>query len=948
MTEQDDKKPVPSPFPALPEATPFAGQFYAALAAKDDLATDIAIHPSYDPAKNNSADLLAAAYHDSHDTFKAIMLKGADPSAIQYDAMPDEYKTPEIREKMSGWANDFTNSRAVTHIKKPDPDWKVISPGSEPWKKAPTVKPPWATQVVHRLQREAAALVNDPVKYGQTALQNTVTYGQNMWNSADRFGKNILFDIAAPLQVEILKKNLLTTEYGTELMQLKQQHGWKINMLSSLSGTGAGGYINVTKPEIAHLNPSLAFKTLNGVAAHEMTHQFQTLLIGEDVKGFDGLPPAEAVAMNNLIEAHARLKQETFLIQYDQKNGTDHLGTFYGQAGIPIEDQKHAQQTEAQRMEKWMSHMANDRNDYAKDFARRSFGNMLTADGAPDKAPLLSKEDGQTAVISVARKLDTTGTLFGHLTDAQILETDLFHHNSYVRLMDMEYHLALDTAAGNNPRPVLAQEETGTKPTQDGQDKQPATVTPDQTPHHVAAEDSYAQSAVDAPVSGDIKTKLHAIDHKMTKTHNRTNLLLSAAEGNYAAMGVDLAMNGALDVKTVNSAAKLTKSIAPVAKALGTFGKKIPIVGMAVTAGYVLYRVGDNAIDGNWGRAGTELVAGAGEVVGNFVGFGAGDAAREGIRGGIVLMGGDEYAPEKSDIRLMGERFMALGSRGVDGGMMPYAPVVPPADARQIINDDPAFPASIDYNGRTVIFTDALADKTFRENYIKAVGEAQIATGDDFSEQLAKIDAFANLLPTPAAESAFVRNAAADNTARVSVHTRVQTEMLELDQRKKDDAFRRDEFAAIITRTAPLVTPAAQSQDNNQRQVYSDKFDLSQYQTRSASESTYIKPVATPPKISDPQQEFLAQEATFPKSITVGNKTIPFHQALQDPSFFKAFKAEVISLNEKVDMRPEIAALDKFAAMEKQRLENSSALEKALTPASPPVKFVPQKSIQPT
>lgn len=93
-----------------------------------------------------------------------------------------------------------------------------------------------------------------------------------------------------------------------------------------------------------------------------------------------------------------------------------------------------------------------------------------------------------------------------------------------------------------------------------------------------------------------------------------------------------------------------------------TWGQKIPLgLGAAITAGMVLYKVGEEARSGNFGKAGAELVAGTAQAVGNLVGFGAGDAVRETVRGVTAYVVEDshpEWVPDKSGLRSLGEELL--------------------------------------------------------------------------------------------------------------------------------------------------------------------------------------------------------------------------------------------------------------------------------------------------
>ncbi len=188
----------------------------------------------------------------------------------------------------------------------------------------------------------------------------------------------------------------------------------------------------------------------------------------------------------------------------------------------------------------------------------------------------------------------------------------------------------------------------------------PATV---ETPHKPAVE----KPAVEPP-----KSKFSAPEEpkggKGVQGHAGTavgaaQVGLDIAEGKYGQALQGAATQVALNPATYKAAATLTEEGGTVAKALGFFGKKIPVVGAVVTAGFVAYEVGSNIYDGKGAKAWAAAGAGTAEILGNVVGFGVGDAAREGVRETIVRTAGEEYAPNKSGIRQLVEQGVEVGSK---------------------------------------------------------------------------------------------------------------------------------------------------------------------------------------------------------------------------------------------------------------------------------------------
>lgn len=91
-------------------------------------------------------------------------------------------------------------------------------------------------------------------------------------------------------------------------------------------------------------------------------------------------------------------------------------------------------------------------------------------------------------------------------------------------------------------------------------------------------------------------------------------------------------------------------------KCSGVVGKKVPVVGAVLTAGFVLYETGNDVLEKKHGKAAAALAAGSVEVLGNVAGFGVGDAARECVSAAVVKTAGEDYAPDKSGLRQVAER----------------------------------------------------------------------------------------------------------------------------------------------------------------------------------------------------------------------------------------------------------------------------------------------------
>ncbi|MBL8640810.1 MAG: hypothetical protein JNL76_01695 [Alphaproteobacteria bacterium] len=149
--------------------------------------------------------------------------------------------------------------------------------------------------------------------------------------------------------------------------------------------------------------------------------------------------------------------------------------------------------------------------------------------------------------------------------------------------------------------------------------------------------------------------------------------------------------------------------------------KRIPVLGGVITAGMTLWGAGTEAAKGNWKKAGSELVAGAAETVGNVVGFGAGDALREGTRKAMLVAGvKTENAPDKSGLRVAVETAYDLGKVVTDTAKLKS---MSKADLAKSIQTDPTLPHKLNLRGQEVTLVQAMEDKTFRTTFIKGKEE---------------------------------------------------------------------------------------------------------------------------------------------------------------------------------------------------------------------------------
>jgi hypothetical protein len=139
-------------------------------------------------------------------------------------------------------------------------------------------------------------------------------------------------------------------------------------------------------------------------------------------------------------------------------------------------------------------------------------------------------------------------------------------------------------------------------------------------------------------------------------------IAVNIADGNYGAAATAAAIEAAQSAAGRGLARKgLSRLLGSVFETVAEsgaklVGKRLPVIGAAVTAGFVALEAGRFAIKGEFGKAAAATVTGAAEAAGNLVGFGVGDLARESARGLIVATAGSTYEDiEKSGLRQLAE-----------------------------------------------------------------------------------------------------------------------------------------------------------------------------------------------------------------------------------------------------------------------------------------------------
>lgn len=226
-------------------------------------------------------------------------------------------------------------------------------------------------------------------------------------------------------------------------------------------------------------------------------------------------------------------------------------------------------------------------------------------------------------------------------TKTQHLSGDVVYHPSTLREIRTRFNASMDQKLSGNSDPTSA--ETANKAETKAADKM-------RPPNS-----SSTTSAPTRPVNGtgDSKsTQPHAGVHA-GKAVATANVSADIAAGHYSSAATNVAVQVGLSESFWKAGAKSAGSLA---KIFGQIAKRIPLVGAAVTVGYVAYEVGNNTAEKNYKKAGTALAAGAAEIGGNFIGFDVGDAARQGVVETAKAVGGEKLAPDDSGLVEVGKK----------------------------------------------------------------------------------------------------------------------------------------------------------------------------------------------------------------------------------------------------------------------------------------------------
>lgn len=218
------------------------------------------------------------------------------------------------------------------------------------------------------------------------------------------------------------------------------------------------------------------------------------------------------------------------------------------------------------------------------------------------------------------------------------------------------------------------------------------------------------------------------------------------AQGNYGQALTSAGMRVAFTPKVYEAAAELTKSVEPVAGALGWLGKNLPIVGGVVIAAYDAKEVYDHLKKGDYKGAALATVAGVAEVAGTAVLGGVGGAAaREAIYYGNKALGGKSEINHSALVSVgieavkLGEQAYAKGSKFMHDQ---HDPVKLAQEQVNVLHADGVLPKTVKMEGKEVGLDVALRNPVFNKAFRQNLEDAQKHGHLDAKPLLASIDKF--------------------------------------------------------------------------------------------------------------------------------------------------------------------------------------------------------------
>ena len=140
--------------------------------------------------------------------------------------------------------------------------------------------------------------------------------------------------------------------------------------------------------------------------------------------------------------------------------------------------------------------------------------------------------------------------------------------------------------------------------------------------------------------------------------------VVAAQQGTMTAVGA-----AAQSESTLKMAGKFVAKAAPSIIRAG--GEEVPLVGGVVAAGFAAWDIGSAAIgairgENSWTKVGTTAAANAAEIGGGLLGFGAGQAARQGVVEASKATLGTENAPTDAAVVSLGKEIYGAASSAID------------------------------------------------------------------------------------------------------------------------------------------------------------------------------------------------------------------------------------------------------------------------------------------
>ena len=221
----------------------------------------------------------------------------------------------------------------------------------------------------------------------------------------------------------------------------------------------------------------------------------------------------------------------------------------------------------------------------------------------------------------------------------------------------------------------------------------------------------------------------------------------SIIQGKYGDAAVSAATRVAFEPKVYEAAANLTKSVEPVAGALGWLGKNLPVIGGVVIAAYDAKEVYDHLKKGDYKGAALATVAGVAEVAGTVVLGGVGGAAaREAVYYGNKALGGKSEINHSALVSVgieavkLGEQAYAKGSKFMQAQQHDPAKIA--AQQVALLHADGVLPKTVKLEGKEVGLDIALRNPVFNHAFRKNLQDAQAHGHLDAKPLLAAIDKF--------------------------------------------------------------------------------------------------------------------------------------------------------------------------------------------------------------